>query len=265
MDKIVEMEGIIRLFGGVHALEGVSVHLHAGEVVGIIGHNGAGKSTLMKILSGALRPDGGEIRVSGKPVEIGSPIESHRLGIEMIFQDLALLDNLTAIENFFLGRELTRRVLGIRLNDTARMRQTAQEAIGQINPNFRNFDTEVGRLSGGQRQSISIARAVHLDTRVLIMDEPTAALGPEETEMVRQLVLRLKDRGLGIFMIGHDLQDVISLSDRIVAMRGGKVVGEIAADDADEDALLGMIISGKCPPAARPGPGAVGIAARETA
>lgn len=139
---------------------------------------------------------------------------------------------------------------------TGGLRDLAREAISQINPNFRNFDTEVGRLSGGQRQSISIARAVHLDTRVLIMDEPTAALGPEETEMVRQLVISLKGRGLGIFLIGHDLHHVIALSDRIVAMRGGKVVVEIAADDADEDALVGMIISGKVPSKARPGPGA---------
>lgn len=265
MDKLIEMDGITRLFGGVHALEGVSVDLYGGEVVGIIGHNGAGKSTLMKILSGALRPDGGEIRVSGRRVEIGSPIEAHHLGIEMIFQDLALLDNLTAIENFFLGRELTRRVLGIRLNDTALMREAAREAIGRINPNFTNFDTEVGHLSGGQRQSISIARAVHMETRVLVMDEPTAALGPEETEMVRQLVINLKDRGLGIFLIGHDLQDVIALSDRIVAMRGGRVVGEIASQDANEDALLGMIISGRCPPAARPGPGAAGATSHHSA
>ena len=256
MTPLVELDGITRLFGGVHALEDVSMSLAHGEVVGLVGHNGAGKSTLMKILSGALTPDGGEIRIEGAPVRIGSPIEAHALGIEMIFQDLALLNNLDAVDNFFLGRELTRRVLGLRLNDTARMRRVARQAVQEINPNFDRFDTEVGLLSGGQRQSISIARAVHLDTRVLIMDEPTAALGPEETEMVRQLVRRLKARGISIFMIGHDLQDVIVLSDRIVAMRGGRIVGTVAAEDATEDDLLGMIISGKCPETARRGPGA---------
>ena len=188
MDNLVELRGIKKLFGGVHALEDVSMTLSAGEVVGIVGHNGAGKSTLMKILSGALLPDGGEILVSGQPVKIDSPITAHHMGIEMIFQDLALLDNLNAIENFFLGREITRRFFGIRTNDSRRMREIAEKAIGEINPNIRNFDTEVGSMSGGQRQSISIARAVTEDTKVLIMDEPTAALGPEETEMVRQLV-----------------------------------------------------------------------------
>ena len=257
MQPLLEIESMTKLFGGVHALEEVSLDLYAGEVVGVIGHNGAGKSTLMKIVSGALRPDRGRIRMEGEPVTLDSPIRAHQLGIEMIFQDLALLDNLNATENFFLGRELTRSFLGFRWNDARRMRTIAEEAIRNINPNFHRFRTEVGLLSGGQRQSVAIARAVHLDTRVLIMDEPTAALGPEETEMVRQLVLRLKERDLGIFLIGHDLQDILRLSDRIVAMRGGRVVGTLEAARASEDDLLGMIISGKVPPAALPGPGAL--------
>lgn len=256
MERLIEIEHVSKLFGGVHALENISLSLSQGEVVGIVGHNGAGKSTLMKILSGALRPDGGRIRVAGEEVEIDSPITAHRLGIEMIFQDLALLDNLNAVENFFLGRELTRKVMGVTVSDKRRMREIAARALAQINPNFRNIDNEVGRMSGGQRQSISIARAVHMDTRVLIMDEPTAALGPEETEMVRQLVRRLKAQGIGIFLIGHDLDDVITLSDRIIAMRGGQVVGEVSAAKVDEDQLLGMIISGRCPPHGQAGPGA---------
>lgn len=258
MERLIEIEHVSKLFGGVHALENVSLGLSQGEVVGIVGHNGAGKSTLMKVLSGALTPDSGHIRVDGHEVDIDSPITAHRLGIEMIFQDLALLDNLNAVENFFLGRELTRNVMGITVSDRQRMREIAARALAEINPNFRNIDTEVGRMSGGQRQSISIARAVHMDTRVLIMDEPTAALGPEETEMVRQLVRRLKAQGIGIFLIGHDLQDVITLSDRIMAMRGGQVVGEVAAAEVSEDDLLGMIISGKCPPQAKAGPAARG-------
>jgi len=257
MKPLLQIESMTKLFGGVHALEEVSLDLHSGEVVGVIGHNGAGKSTLMKIVSGALRPDHGRIRMDGETVTLDSPIRAHQLGIEMIFQDLALLDNLNATENFFLGRELTRSFLGFRWNDAQRMQTIAKEAIRNINPHFHRFRTEVGLLSGGQRQSVAIARAVHLDTRVLIMDEPTAALGPEETEMVRQLVLRLKERALGIFLIGHDLQDILRLSDRIVAMRGGRVVGTVEAARASEDDLLGMIISGKVPAAALPGPGAV--------
>lgn len=256
MERMIEIEHVSKLFGGVHALENVSMDLGAGEVVGIVGHNGAGKSTLMKILSGALRPDAGHIRMNGADVVIDSPIAAHHLGIEMIFQDLALLDNLDAVENFFLGRELTRRVLGIAVSDRRRMREIAAAALAEINPHFTNVGTEVAQLSGGQRQSISIARAVHMETRVLIMDEPTAALGPEETEMVRQLVRRLKGQGIGIFLIGHDLQDVITLSDRIVAMRSGQVVGTVPAAEVSEDELLGMIISGRCPAAALPGPGA---------
>lgn len=256
MEPLVEFEHINKLFGGVHALENVSIGLSKGEVVGVVGHNGAGKSTLMKILSGALRPDGGHIRVDGREVEIDSPIMAHHLGIEMIFQDLALLDNLNAVENFFLGRELTRRIFGVTVSDKRQMWDIASRALAEINPNFRNVGNAVGNMSGGQRQSISIARAVHSDTRVLIMDEPTAALGPSETEMVRQLVRRLKDQGIGIFLIGHDLQDVITLSDRIVAMRAGQVVGEVAAESVSEDELLGMIISGRCPDHAEPGPGA---------
>lgn len=258
MEYIVEIDNVSKLFGGVHAVESVCMTLSPGEVVGIIGHNGAGKSTLMRILSGALLPDTGTIRIAGKEERIDSPIAAHHLGIEMIFQDLALLDNLTAVDNFFLGRELTKRVFGINVNDSHRMHEIAAQAIHQINPHFRNLETEVGLLSGGQRQSISIARAVHMDTRVLIMDEPTAALGPEETGMVRQLVLRLKQQKIAIFLIGHDLEDVISLSDRIVAMRSGQVVGSVMADKVTEDDLLAMIISGKCPPQAERGPGATG-------
>jgi len=256
LDRVVEIEKVSKLFGGVHALEEVSIAVSKGEVVGIVGHNGAGKSTLMKILSGALRPDSGQIRVDGDAIEIDSPIKAHHLGIEMIFQDLALLDNLTAVENFFLGRELTRRVFGITVSDKRQMRNIASRALAEINPNFHNIETFVGNMSGGQRQSISIARAVHSETRVLIMDEPTAALGPEETAMVRKLVQRLKEQGIGIFLIGHDLHDVMTLSDRITAMRGGQVVGEVEADRVSEDELLGMIISGRCPDHAVSGPGA---------
>ena len=254
---VIEFKGINKLFGGVHALENVSMDLYAGEVVSVIGHNGAGKSTLMKVVSGALLSDGGEVSMDGKVVIVDSPITAHQLGIEMVFQDLALLDNLNSIDNFFLGREITKNWFGFRINDTRSMRDGATKSIAEINPHFKNVDTEVGLLSGGQRQTISIARAVHDDTKVLILDEPTAALGPAETELVRQLIRRLKAKGLGIFMISHDMQDVINLSDRIVAMRGGQVVGIVASKDAKEDDLLSMIIAGKCPTKAERGPGAM--------
>jgi len=256
-EAAIKFKNIYKLFGGVHALEDVSMDLYAGEVVSVIGHNGAGKSTLMKVVSGALQSDGGEVFMDGKQVTVDSPITAHHLGIEIVFQDLALLDNLNSIDNFFLGREITKNWFGLKVNDARAMREWATKAIAKINPHFKNIDTEVGLLSGGQRQTISIARAVHDDTKVLILDEPTAALGPAETEMVRELVRRLKAKGLGIFMIGHDMLDVINMSDRIVAMRGGRVVGTVAANDVTEDDLLGMIIAGKCPANAEAGPGAM--------
>ena len=252
----VKMENISRSFGGVSALDNVDIHVNHGEIVGIIGHNGAGKSTLMKILSGAITADKGSIFINGEKTEIISPIKAHEVGIEMIFQDLALLDNLNAIENFFIGRELIWRFGGLCFNDNIEMKRIAEKSICDINPNFKNFSVEVGRLSGGQRQCISIARAIHMNTKILIMDEPTAALGPAETKMVSELITRLKDKGLSIFLIGHDLEQIKMLSDRIIAMRTGKVVGEVMAADVNEEELLAMIIMGKCPVKSVKGPGA---------
>ena len=241
---LVEMRDIRVSFGGVHAVDHVTVDLFAGEVVGLVGGNGAGKSTLMKALSGAHPPDAGEIYVNGEMARIGNPREAKTYGIETIYQTLALADNVDAAANIFLGRELVTRFGS--LNDAA-MESATREVMGRLNPRFKNLKSAVKSLSGGQRQSVAIARAVHFNAKILIMDEPTAALGPAETAQVRDLVLQLKSEGIGIFLISHDIHDVFDLSDRISVMLQGKLVGTVDKDLVTKDDVLGMIILGKQP------------------
>jgi len=241
---LVEMRNIHVAFGGVRAVDDVSVDLHAGEVIGLVGGNGAGKSTLMRVLSGAHPPDTGSILIEGKPVSIANPREAQKLGIETIYQTLALADNLDAPANLFLGRELRTR-LGT-LDDSAMEDQT-RKVMGRLNPNFKAFKRPVLRLSGGQRQAVAIARAVHFNARILIMDEPTAALGPAETAQVRSLIRQLKSEGIGIFLVSHDIHDVFDLADRISVMYHGRIVGTVRKEDVTIDEILGMIILGKPP------------------
>ena len=241
---LVEMRNIDVSFGGVHAVRDVSVSLHEGEVVGLVGGNGAGKTTLMRTLSGAHPADSGEIHVRGALAHITNPRDAKTYGIETIYQTLALADNLDAPANVFLGRELA-SPLGS-LDDSA-MEDATRKVMGRLNPNFNNFAIPVMSLSGGQRQSVAIARAVHFNAKILIMDEPTAALGPAETAQVRQLVRQLKEEGIGIFLISHDIHDVYDLSDRISVMYHGRIVDTVRKEDVDTDAVLGMIILGKRP------------------
>lgn len=241
---LVSMRDIYKRFGGVHAVEGVSVDLHPGEVVGVLGHNGAGKSCLMRILSGAMLPTSGEISVGGKTVAMGSPQDARRHGIETIYQTLALANHLDAPSNLFLGRELKTRTGAL---DDRLMLSEAKDILSQLNPNFKNLDDPVSRLSGGQRQVIAIARAIYFDVKVLVMDEPTAALGPSETAMVAELILRLKQEGIGIFLVSHDMHDVFDLCDRVMVMNKGVNVGSFAIDDVDKDDILSLIIKGSLP------------------
>jgi D-xylose transport system ATP-binding protein len=250
---LVEMRNISIAFGGIKAVDGVSVDLRPGEVVGLLGHNGAGKSTLIKILSGAYRPDSGEIYVNGEKADIGTPRDAKRYGIETIYQTLALADNIDAAGNIFLGREVLTPYGTL---DDATMESETRKVMARLNPHFRRFKEPVKALSGGQRQSVAIARAIYFNARVLIMDEPTAALGPAETQQVADLVLQLKKEGIGIFLISHDIHDVFGLADRVSVMKNGKLVGSASVQDVTQDEVLGMIILGKCPPGATPGPGA---------
>jgi D-xylose transport system ATP-binding protein len=241
---LVEMRNIFVSFGGVHAVDGVSVDLYPGEVVGLVGGNGAGKSTLIRALSGAHSADSGEILIDGQPVSIGNPRDAKALGIETIYQTLALADNVDAAANVFLGRELRSRLGSL---DDSAMESATRKVMGRLNPRFKNFKTSVKSLSGGQRQSVAIARAIHFNARVLIMDEPTAALGPAETAQVRELVAQLKTEGIGIFLISHDIHDVFDLADRISVMLQGKLVGTVDKNTVTKDEVLAMIIMGKQP------------------
>ena len=239
---LIEMRGIHKAFGGVRAVEDVSLSVHPGEVVALLGHNGAGKSTLMKMLAGAYPIDSGEVRIAGQAVKIDNPAMSQNLGVETIYQTLALADNLDAVSNLFLGRELMTR-WGT-LDDYA-MEKAAREVFHRLNPNFKNIRVPVRSLSGGQRQVVAISRALYFNAKALIMDEPCAALGPEETRMVHDLVRKLKAQGVGIFLISHDMPDVFGLSDRLSVMKNGKTVGTYRTSDVTEDEVLGMIIAGK--------------------
>ena len=238
------MQGINVAFGGVHAVRDVTIDLYAGEVIGLVGGNGAGKSTLMRVLSGAHPADSGEIQVAGQPVSIRNPRDAKALNIETIYQTLALADNIDAPGNLFLGREKTTRLGSL---DDSSMESETRKIMKRLNPNFTNFAQPVKSLSGGQRQAVAIARAVYFNARILIMDEPTAALGPAETTQVRNLVRQLKEEGIGIFLISHDIHDVFDLSDRIAVMLQGKLVGVVDKTRVTKDEVLAMIIIGKLP------------------
>jgi len=249
------MHDISLSFGGVRAVDRVSVDLYEGEVMALLGHNGAGKSTLVKILSGAYQRESGSISIRGDEAIIANPRDAKKYGIETIYQTLALADNVDASANLFLGREL--RTRWGTLDDIA-MEAEARKVMGRLNPHFQRFKDPVRALSGGQRQSVAIARAILFNARILIMDEPTAALGPQEAAQVAELVKRLKADGIGIFLVSHDIHDVFDLADRICVMKNGRVVGTARVADVTKDEVLGMIILGKCPPGAVPGPGAIG-------
>jgi len=241
---LVELRDISIAFGGIRAVDGVSLDLYPGEVVGLLGHNGAGKSTLIKCLSGAYQADHGQIFINGQEVTINNPRDAREYNIETIYQTLALADNLDAASNLFLGREL---VTGGGLLDDARMEAETRRILARLNPNFKKFKDPVSALSGGQRQSVAIARAVYFNAKILIMDEPTAALGPQETQMVSELIHELKRDGLGIFLIDHDVHAVKQLCDRAAVMKNGQLVGVVKVDEVTEDDLLAMIILGKKP------------------
>lgn len=238
---LVELRAIAKNFGGVHALAGVSLSIAPGEVVALVGHNGAGKSVLVQILSGVFQPTSGEIIIDSKAKVLPNPVAARAAGIETIYQTLALADNLDAPSNFFLGREL-RKSLGFL--DKKAMAKQAAAALARLNPNFTDIERPVRDMSGGQRQAIAIARAIHFNVRLLVMDEPTAALGPHETAQVEDLIRRLKGKGIAILLVSHDVRSVIDLADRIVVLKNGRKVGEVDAKVATEDTVVDLIVRG---------------------
>jgi len=243
---IVEMRGISKYYGGVAALDGVDFSVHAGEVVALLGDNGAGKSTLIKILSGAVMADKGEIRIEGEYAFINSPARAKGLGIETVYQDLALCDNVDVATNIFLGRELKKSYLGgvLSLFDRQKMLAETRQLLHELKINIPDVRTQVRDFSGGQRQTIAIAKAVFSDAKLIIMDEPTAALGVTQQEQVLRLIENLRARGEAIILISHNMRDVMRVADRVVILKTGKLVTNRSVDATDHDQLVRMIVSG---------------------
>lgn len=244
VQPLVEMRGITKRFGGVTALQSVDLTAYAGEVLAIVGDNGAGKSTLIKILTGVYQPTEGEILLDGKRLEMASHSDSIAVGIDAVYQTLALADHLTPAANMFLGNELTKSVLGIDVLDNKRMKTEAVRVLDErLGVRFRSMDVSTDSLSGGQRQAVAIARAVyHKDLRVLVMDEPTAALGPQETARTLKLIKALRDQGLAVILISHSLDDVFEVADRVHVQRRGRGVGVVKTAESSTQDILGMIV-----------------------
>ncbi|BDI23623.1 ATP-binding cassette domain-containing protein [Herbiconiux sp. L3-i23] len=236
-DRILSLRGITKRFGAVRALAGVDLDVHAGEVVAIVGDNGAGKSTLVKILAGVYPPDAGTIRFFGSLTDIASPTESLDLGIATVFQDLALSDSLDVVSNLWLGRELTR---GVGL-DEVEMEKRSWELLRELHARITDVRMPVASLSGGQRQTVAIARALIGDPHVVVLDEPTAALGVSQTAEVLNLIERLRDRGLGIILVSHNITDVLAVADRVAVLRLGRNNGDFRAASTTSDLLIAAI------------------------
>jgi simple sugar transport system ATP-binding protein len=234
--SLLRVRGLTKQFGRIRALRGADLDVDAGEVVGLVGDNGAGKSTITKILSGILNPDGGDIVLDGRAVRFASPKAAREHGIETVYQDLALAADLDAVANLFLGRELYRRGSPGILDDPA-MRHRALALFDELGIRLQSLSTPVFRLSGGQRQGIAVARAIAWSTRLIIMDEPTAALGPEQTERVLSLIRGTKERGIAVLLISHNLRDVCAVADRIQVFQRGQRVA-ILPGGIDTGAVL---------------------------
>jgi ABC-type sugar transport system ATPase subunit len=243
-EPLVQMRGITKRFGGVTALMDVDLQAHAGEVLAIVGDNGAGKSTLIKVLTGVYQPTEGEMFLDGQKVSFASHADAIELGIDAVYQTLALADHLDPAANMFLGNELTRKVLGITMLDNKRMRsETERVLMERLGVKLKSLDAPTESLSGGQRQAVAIARAVyHEGLRVLVMDEPTAALGPQETARTLKLIKALKAQGLAVILISHSLDDVFEVSDRVHVQRRGRCVGVVKTADCTTQDVLGMIV-----------------------
>lgn len=236
---LVELEDVRKEFGGVVALSGVTLTVEPGEIVALVGDNGAGKSTLIKLIAGVHQPTSGRVLLGGVPVRLATPNDSREHGIEVVYQDLALADQQPVYMNLFLGRELVRGPL--RRLDRSRMAAESKELLDELDIRIPTPRATVRDLSGGQRQGIAIARATHWAKRLVLMDEPTAALGVQETARVEDIIRRMRDRGRAILIVSHSLDQVFRLADRICVLRRGQQVGVKAVNDTDGDEIVSMI------------------------
>ena len=241
---VLEMRGMNKAYGGLRAVINADLELYPGEVLAIVGNNGAGKSTLIKLLTGVERADSGVVLLDGQEMQIVDRRSSIDAGIEAVYQNLGLVDTLPAPANVFLGDEPVRRILGIPFIDNRRMRKETDRILRErVGVKLPNLDAPVQAFSGGQRQAVAIARAIyHTDLKVLVMDEPTAALGPEETQATLELIRSVRDRGIGVILICHNLEDVFAVADRVMVMRGGRRVGVVEVPNSSRREVLGMII-----------------------
>ena len=242
-EPLLEARKVTKRFGHVRALQGADFTAYAGEVVALIGDNGAGKSSLVKTLSGTMAPDGGEILVDGTPVQLGSPLDARRHGIETVYQDLALAPDLDAAANLHLGRELYRGGLLGRLKvlDRTAMRRSAVAAFAELGVDLQDVGVPVASLSGGQRQSVAVARAVAFANRIIFMDEPTAALGVVQRGRVLDTIRRVRDRGISVVLISHNMPEVLSVADRVEVLRLGRRVARFTAADTSVEELVGAM------------------------
>jgi ABC-type sugar transport system ATPase subunit len=238
---LLQARSITKRFGALQALADVDVDIHAGEVVTILGDNGAGKSTFITILSGAYEPSAGTLLLDGAPVSFASPQDAADVGIATIFQELALSENLSIAENVFLGRELVRRVLGVPFLKRQAMKQKVAELLNTLEAHISDPEAAVGSLSGGQRQAVAISRALNLNARLVIMDEPTAALAVAETRKVLQLIRRLAEGGRAVILISHNMHDVFEVADRIVVFRRGRKIAERRRSETDPEEVVSFI------------------------
>jgi ABC-type sugar transport system ATPase subunit len=239
---ILHVEHLTKRFGGLTAVNDVSLEVRPGEVVGLLGDNGAGKSTLIKMISGVYPPDGGSIHVDGRAVSFSTPLDARRQGIETIYQDLALCENLDAGANIFLGREPLRRSGLLRVLDRGLMLREASHVLEQLDIRIPDLRRPIRQMSGGQRQAVAIARAVYWNARLMIMDEPTAALGVPEQRKVLALVRTLRERGVPVILISHNMQDVFAVADRVIVMRRGRMAGERRIDQTSGDELVSLMV-----------------------
>jgi D-xylose transport system ATP-binding protein len=240
-DHVLEVRGIQKSFGRVHALRDATMSLPRGQVTAIIGDNGAGKSTLVRCIVGVHAPDNGEVLLEGRPVHFTNPEQARSAGIETVFQNLALVEDLTVAQNLFLGREVTRGFGPFQFLDRARMRKEAHTMVSKLAINVPQVNSRVRRLSGGQRQAVSLARAAGFSSKLVVLDEPTAALGVQETARVEELITSLRDSGVTILLISHNFKQVMQIADHVQVMRAGRTVARRRVSETDGQELVSLV------------------------
>ncbi|MBS3788083.1 MAG: ATP-binding cassette domain-containing protein [Candidatus Bipolaricaulota bacterium] len=244
-NQLVEMKGIKKRFGEVKALKGVDFEVGENEIVGLVGDNGAGKTTLIKILTGIYKPDAGQIYYRGEERSFSSPRESRNWGIETIHQEMALIDDMTIKENFFLGKTPTRKIAGVNFLDEDRMEKICREALEEVGIEFGSLDKTVAPLSGGERKAIAIARSMYFGKNLAVMDEPTAALSLEETQRVLDYIKSIKKENMSGILISHLTRHVYPAADRFVILDSGRKTGDFTKGDISREELEKLIVSGR--------------------